>query len=147
MENHDTPVDDDDIFGTNPLVRRVEALVDEHRQELTIIGWFVAALCLFVSLKLHPPHFRYPAESLEEAYQTLLLVGGSVISLCNTIMGRYINAAANVYAVGAMTLCIYWFAGRESGVVALVSVIPFAAVYAMLMVFAVSTVYYAIKGR
>ena len=147
MENHNTPVDDDDIFGTNPLVKRVEALVDEHRQELIIIGWFAAALCLFVSLKLHPPHFRYPAESLEEAYQTLLLVGGSGISLYNIVKGRHFNAAANVYAVGAMTLWIYWFTGRESGVVALVSAIPFIAVCGILMVFAVSTVYYAIKGR
>ena len=147
MGNNEVPVDDDDIFENNPLVKRVEALVDEHRQELTIIGWFVAVLCLFVSLKLHPPHFRYPAESLEEGYQTLLLVGGSGISLYNIVKGRYFNAAGNVYAVGAMTLCIYWFTGRESGVVALVSVIPFAALYGMLMVFAVSTVYYAIKGR
>lgn len=85
MENHNTPVDDDDIFGTNPLVKRVEALVDEHRQELTIIGWFVAVLCLFVSLKLHPPHFRLPAGSPEEGYQALLLVGGSGISLYNIV--------------------------------------------------------------
>lgn len=147
MGNNEVPVDDGDIFETNPLVKWVDAFIEEHRQELIIIGWFVAVLCLFVSLKLHPPHFRYPSESLEEGYQALLLTGGSVFSLYNIIKGRYINAAANVYAVGAMTLCMYWFIGRESGVVALVSVIPFAAVYGMLMVFAVSTVYYLIKGR